>query len=287
MIKSYSGFCYGTCGEILQGIYQKKECIVSYRINKGSKITLKKRNELKNFKAPKKIFLAFKYLFEAYNENLNILDDFELIVNRSLPVGKGMSSSSSDIFAALKVGSKILKKEVDENLFLKIASKIDPTDYVISKNQAIFDPKNAKIIKTLGVLKNLKVVVLEPENRINTIELKKNENYYKTRYKFEKEYQKLFLKLINAYENNDINMIAKIATISSFLNQEIHKKIYLEEILEIGLKNDALGLNIAHSGTVIALLMEKSKDHEKLIFNLKSEKNILNVYKKVYNLDII
>ncbi|MPN23875.1 hypothetical protein SDC9_171268 [bioreactor metagenome] len=69
-------------------------------------------------------------------------------------------------------------------------------------------------------------------------------------------------------------------------NENIHKKPYLNEIIEISNKMGAYGVNIAHSGTVIGILIDNQMDYDRIISHLK-EKSFSDYYKKIHLSKII
>ena len=85
---------------------------------------------------------------------------------------------------------------------------------------------------------------------------------------------------------NDLNLIGKACTYSGLANENIHKKPFLEKIIDISDKYGCYGVNIAHSGTVIGILMHREMDDIRLIEYLR-EDEMSKYYKKIYTSDII
>ena len=67
--------------------------------------------------------------------------------------------------------------------------------------------------------------------------------------------------------NRSVDLLGEAATISAKINQKYLKKPKFEELLEIKNKSGALGLQIAHSGTLAGLIF--SPDQKDLGDNLK------------------
>ena len=65
-----------------------------------------------------------------------------------------------------------------------------------------------------------------------------------------------------------------------------YKKPFLEKIIDISNKYGCYGVNIAHSGTVIGILMHREMDDIRLIEYLR-EDEMSKYYKKIYTSDII
>ena len=87
-------------------------------------------------------------------------------------------------------------------------------------------------------------------------------------------------------KNNDLKLIGEACTLSSLANENIHKKPYLNEIIEISESMNAYGVNIAHSGTVIGILIDKNMDYERIINHLNNL-SLSDYYKKIHLANII
>lgn len=118
----------------------------------------------------------------------------------------------------------------------------------------------------------LKVLLLEGKEIINTIEFRKV-----SRENILLENSRDLHRAINLFErgmkDKDLSKIAKAATTSAFANQKILYKENLEEIYDIAIKNGGLGINVAHSGSVIGVLFNNGNfDRDRFLAYLKENK---------------
>ena len=88
------------------------------------------------------------------------------------------------------------------------------------------------------------------------------------------------------WKNNDLKLIGEACTLSAIANENIHKKPYLNEVIEISQSMNAYGVNIAHSGTVVGILIDENMDYEKIINHLKKQP-LSDYYKKIHLANII
>lgn len=281
----YFGVCPGTCGEFIQGMMGDREYLVSYGIDMYSKAVLEeKKSNIR--KGPKKSRDALEKLFEIFGEDRRHLDNISLEIKSEIPVGKGMASSTSDIGATLGAGLSLLGKSMSGEEISKLACQIEATDSIYLKNCAIFDPLSGSVKEELGYIDGMKVLVLEPQERLSTMLLRSREDYYKIKMENRPLHEEAFEMIRDGFSKNDMKLLANACTISGRLNQRIHQKEGFEEILKASEKYGALGLNVAHSGTVIGVLMEKDMDEKRLVDRLV-EKDIHKKYKNMYALNII
>ena len=283
-MKSY-GICPASCGEFVQGMIKEKEYLSSYAINLFSKVTLEEKiNDINT--GPSKARKAMEEVFKYFNLPKSEFKNISIDIKSNIPISKGMASSTADIGATIKATLNLIGKNLNEYEISKLATKIEPTDSIYIKENTIFNPLDGSILKKLGCLEDGKVLILEPDEKLNTNYIRKKENYKNIKIENNKIIEKAFKLLEQGIKNNDLNLIGQACTISSIANENIHKKEYLSEIINISKQYGACGVNIAHSGTVVGVLLEPNMNESKIIEKLV-EKRIDKKYKKIYTANII
>ena len=279
------GICPASCGEFVQGIVKDKEYLSSYAIDRYSIVTLEERIEDVK-KGPLKARKAIEEVFKYFNLPKKELKHISIDINSEIPISKGMASSTADIGATIKATLNLIGKNLDEYEISRLATKIEPTDSIYIKENTIFNPLDANVIKKLGVLDTGKVLILEPNETLSTKYIRKKENYnqLKKQNKYIIEYA--FKLLEEGIKKKDLNLIGQACNISSIANENIHKKKYLNEIMDISKEYGAYGVNIAHSGTVVGILLE-SDMNEEIIKTKLIDRKINKKYKKIYTANII
>src|SRR5699024_39178 len=192
----------------------------------------------------------------------------------------------ADIGATIGATLGLIKKELSNEEIAKLASTIEPTDSIYIEKNNIFNPLNGEVIKYLGNIQDSRVVILEPNRTLNTMRIRKTPNYKKIKIK-NKDITKISFNLLEeGIKNNDLYSIGKASTFSSLANENIHQKEGLEKIIEISKNYGAYGVNVAHSGTVIGILIDKYMNDTRLIELLRNA-GLDSVYKKIYTSNII
>lgn len=284
-MKSY-GICPASCGEFVQGILdENKEYLCSYAVNMYS--TVKVEEKLKNIDiGPKKSRRAIEKVFEKFNLPVKETKNISLNICSNIPIGKGMASSTADIGATIKATLCLIDKSLTNEEISVLAAEIEPTDSIFIEEGNVFNPLNGKVKKNLGNITNSRVVVLEPNRTLDTIELRKISNYNELKLKNADITKEAFQLLEQGIKNNDLTMVGNACTMSSLANESIVKKQYLREIIEISKQYGAYGVNIAHSGTVIGILIDQFMNDRRLI-EILTEKKINLAYNNIYTLDIV
>lgn len=281
----FYGICPASCGEFVQGVLDGEEYLSSYTIDMFSIATLEEKQENINL-GSKKSRKAIEKVFEIFNIPLKECKNISLEIHSKIPIGKGMASSTADIGATIKATLSMLNKDLTNEEISRIASEIEPTDSTLLYKNSIFNPINGQVKKYLSTLDSGKVIILEPNEILETNIIRNNPNYLHIKLENKAIINKSFNLLEEGLRKNDLKLIGKACTLSSLANENIHKKPYLNEIIEITNKMGACGVNIAHSGTVIGILIENNMDHERIISHLK-ELSLDDYYKKIYLSKII
>lgn len=281
----FYGVCPASCGEFVQGVLDNEEYLSSYAINLFSVATLEEGKEIIH-KGPSKSRRAMELVFEKFGLPVEETKNISLNIKSQIPVGKGMASSTADIGATIKATLSMLNKTLTGEEISKLAVKIEATDSLLLNQHSIFNPLTADIKKYLGGINDAKVVILEPNDILDTKLIRMTPNYKMYKMQNKEIIKKSFELLDAGLAKNDLNLIGKACTYSGLANENIHKKPFLEKIIDISDKYGCYGVNIAHSGTVIGILMHKEMDDIKLIEHLR-ETEISKYYKKIYKSDII
>ena len=283
-MKSY-GICPASCGEFVQGILDNEEYLSSYAIDMFSIASLEEKKEDINL-GSKKSRKAIEKVFEKFNIPIEESKNISLDLKSNIPIGKGMASSTADIGATIKATLSILNKKLNDEEISLIASEIEPTDSIILYKNSIFNPINGSVKKYLSSFDNGRVIILEPKEILETKIIRSNPNYLNIKLENKSIIKKSFNLLEKGLKNNDLKLIGEACTLSSLANGNIHKKPYLNEIIEISQNMNAYGVNIAHSGTVIGILIDKNMDYERIINHLNNLP-LSDYYKKIHLANII
>lgn len=281
----FYGMCPASCGEFVQGYVDKEEYLCSYAIDLYSTAIVEEKLEDINI-GPHKSRNAIEMVFNNFDIPIKESKKISLQIDSQIPTGKGMASSTADIGATIKATLALLQKDMTSEEISRLAAKIEPTDSIFIEETNIFNILNGEVIKCLGNLKNAKVLILEPNRTLNTRRIRSTPNYMETKLKNKDLIKEAFCLLEDGIRKNDLNLVGKACNISSLANENIHQKVGLKEIIEISKNYGAYGVNIAHSGTVVGILLDKSMDEKRLIELIRNE-NLHKFYKKIYASDII
>jgi len=245
----------GSCGELAQGTIDGKNFLITCPIDVYSEVTVRT-----DVYTP--MHLGSKVL-TAIDKTIRYLqikgNSFHLSVKSDLPFGKGMASSSADISAtcqsiALSVGMRLSPDEIAD-----IALSIEPTDGIFYPGIVLFDHVHGLLRQHLGDAIPMYIAIFDVGGEIDTLHFNKRHDLKRLNEANECQVQQAVDFIRNGLATQDISLIGKGATISALANQKILFKPHLEKMIAIGHSWGAVGVNIAHSGTVVGVLFPINK----------------------------
>lgn len=270
-----TAICPGSCGELIQGMIGGRELLVSYPIDRYSEITVRSSDSNKTYSTSyRKILHAAKAVVEYLDIPVNKLGTFEIIRRSSLPLGKGMSSSTADIGATAAAVAAFFGYELTSDEIAAMAASIEPTDSILYEDLMLFDAMNGDAVEMIGHVPPLKVLVLEGLGLVDTICFRRQRGYVPN-------IDAAYDKLRSGISAGDWVAMGCAAIMSARLYQSVLPKPYLDDIIDIALKAGAYGVNAAHTGTALGIIMDEDMEEQSLIEPLQQH-GILEFYGRYY-----
>lgn len=242
----------GSCGELVQGIIDGINFHITCPINRYSRITAMatKDGSIMVPDGLDKTAAAAKKTLEL----MDISQGVHIDIKSDLPLGKGMASSTADITATVVAISELFERSVSEKEIADIAISIEPTDGVFFDGIVAFDHLEGRMLNKIGNAPPLEIIVLEPAESLDTVTF--NQKKQRSVGAEELLIKGAFQMAVQGIRSKDPRLVGKAATISSILNQRLLKKHDLNDLIDICKRNGGLGVNVAHSGTVMGVLVD-------------------------------
>ena len=172
-----------------------------------------------------------------------------------LPTGVGMGSSTSDVTATLRAvadyhGARLSAEELAR---LAVLAECASDPVMVDDRVVLFAHRDGVVLETIGHrLPPLLVVGVDtqPGRQVDTLGLPPAE--------YDDREVGIFgvlrSGLRRAVATADVALLGRVATASARINQRFLPKPELEDLLELGQRHGAAGIQVAHSGTVAGLL---------------------------------
>ena len=169
-----------------------------------------------------------------------------------LPQGKGMASSSADIAAVVVAVMEALGRPWNAQFIMEIATAIEPTDGVFCQGIVLMNHITGRVLASYHGLPALRAAVFDLGGTVNTCDFHAQENIDMS--KIDRQVMgEMLTAFREAMTGQDGAALARAATKSAFLNQANLYKQELTALWQAGKEAGALGVNAAHSGTVLGL----------------------------------
>lgn len=248
----------GSCGELVQGSRCGIPFHVTCPIDMYSTVKVEMAPGNGQAHGPKEAIKAREAVARTM-KYLRCRDmDAELSISSLLLPGKGMASSTADVAGAILATGLALGHLLAPQQVAQIALSIEPTDGTFFPGIVAFDHRGGKIQQELGSPPPIDIIVLDFGGEVDTVAFNQQERTDILR-SLEPQVEKALELVKDGVRLSRSEMIGEGATISALANQKILYKPQLNMVLNLARQVDALGVNVAHSGTVIGVLLEPQR----------------------------
>lgn len=252
------GSAFGTFGELLQGMLPESnldflvtlpiECYTHATFVPDPQQTTITVTPAYKHKSHKLSHMILEWIGVSYGGALTIESD--------LPEGKGFASSSSDLVATARAITNAFGVALPLGTLERFMALIEPSDGVMYDAHVLYYHRMVQLGRILGSLPPLSIVSVDEGGEVDTIEFNKIRKPFTNADKY--EYQRLLGDLSRAFAERDLVTIGRVATHSALLNQKLHPKRTLQDLIALCDEVGGLGVAIAHSGTVLGVLLSPS-----------------------------
>lgn len=243
----------GTCGELAQGELDGTTVMVTCPIDLGPTATVELSDGAGHVDGPENAPKARR----AVALTLDFLGrrdlDARLTLEGSLPRAKGMASSTADVAAAIAATASALGTSIDPRQQAELALAVEPSDGVMLPGIALFDHLGGRISQSLGQPPAMRILALEFADVVDTEAFNAVDRRAELRSHAARFREALDL-ITGGLADGDARLIGEGATLSSLANQAVLPKPQLASALDLAQAAGAVGVNVAHSGTVLGLL---------------------------------
>lgn len=240
----------GSCGELVQGTLTGASFLITCPVDIHTEVTVVPGAAGPSAAGPKTV--------EAVRRTWDYLgvacDTFTVAVRSALPQGKGMASSSADIAAACQAAALAAGRALIPDEIADIALAIEPTDGIFYPGVVMLDHVRGLTRRLLGAPPPLSVLIFDAGGQVDTVEFNRRGDLAALNAAKEKDVRQAVDLVSRGLAAGDPAPIGEAATLSSLANQDILYKPCLETVIDISRRHGAVGVNTAHSGTVLGVL---------------------------------
>ncbi len=270
----------GTCGELVQGMTGDVDFLVTCPINQFSRATV----TVSRSDQPGEHIRGIDHLPKARQAVADTLARLshclgmpgivvDVTVANPMPVGKGMGSSSADITAAVCATGKAAGVDLSPDAIAKIALGVEPTDGVMFPGIAMFDHRRGRVLELLGAPPPMEVIVIDRGGQVDTLEFNRVDREEHWRSVADATTEALEL-VREGIRRCDPELVGRGATISAQVGRPDDTGPWVQKASDFAAEIGAVGVNVAHSGTVVGILLDARKRQSKPAYRLALEEFI-------------
>ncbi|WP_100402659.1 GHMP family kinase ATP-binding protein [Bacillus sp. FJAT-42315] len=247
------GKCFGTFGELAQGEIDGQPFLFTFPspLYSEARFTPARVGSLIGETKGKKLALM------AAEQTLRMLGRSPsgyLSITSSIPVGKGMASSSADIVATIRAVTASLGVTLSAKEEAVIAASIEPTDGVMYRGITAVNQQTGQLFHEFPYAPELVCIGFDSGGKVNTRAFHRDKKNYS---KAEKQLlEQLFSEMKLGLIDGDVARILQAATASSQVNERFLPKPNIRLFVDLATELHG-GVIIGHSGTVIGLLLDR------------------------------
>ncbi len=254
--------CPASCGEIIEGTIDNTNILVTCPIAIYTEVLVKLNNEKNKYTCDSN--LECNKTIQAVRKTLKYFNAVDLgadiKVKSNIPCGIGLSSSTADITAACFATAQALGESISPDIVADIALSIEPSDGIMYPGITLFDHIEGKIRKRLGFLPKMDVYIIDTGEKVDTEQFNNMKELREKNRQKEPAIKEALSIVFSAFQKKDLRLLGQAMKISALAHQSILPKPHLPDIIDLGEKYNAIGINIAHSGSAIGMFFEKDYD---------------------------
>ncbi|RWD82942.1 GHMP kinase [Mesorhizobium sp.] len=276
------GEAIGHHGELLQGVFE----VEGARLRRGlvslpcrhltSKAEFRVTSEESVSVVPRRCEKAGRAAELALQRFAQAGTGGHLTVESNIPVGRGMGSSTADVLASILAVLDYLRIQVSPDFVMQLAVNAETAcdSTLFSGPAVLFAHREGIVIESFKKsLPPIDLVSIDttPGKAVDTLEFEPAQ-YSPAEIE---SFRPLRALLRHAVNISDLTLLGRVATASTRINERFLPKPRLNDIEAIGVLHGALGVQAAHSGTVVGLMFDPTSENtaERLALAVRDLRN--------------
>lgn len=277
-------YCPASCGELLQGWILGSEKLISCPINWFSYVSVTEDRSL-GIERPR-----MRQMLERVLRYLDILPEASRMLrieyDSTIPVGKGLASSTADIAATAQATARFFGYELSPKTLAALCVGIEPTDSTLFSSLTLFDHQTAETQIPLGWSPELSLLLLESPDVVLTEDFHRWDRSAALLAR-EAQLEQAWKYLTTACKQRDPQRLGEAATLSAIASQDLLPKPGFAELLALTEQNGIYGLNVAHSGSVIGLIYDETYHDKAFIYNWIHRHRLDRFYPQIHEVRMV
>ncbi|WOJ32494.1 L-threonine kinase [Citrobacter koseri] len=248
--------CPASCGELIQGWILGSEKLVSCPVEWYSTVEVSSGAPLADERPLSRAMV--NRLLEYWRYPAQWSQEIRIAVHSTIPVAKGMASSTADIAATAVATAHHLGHTLDEPTLAHLCVSLEPTDSTIFRQLTLFDHNDASTQMACEAQPQLDLLVLESPITLRTADYHRIPRLERL-HAGAAMLQQAWERVQEACITQNPRRMGEAATLSAIASQQLLPKPGFDALLALVEACDLYGLNVAHSGSVVGLMLDRQR----------------------------
>lgn len=170
---------------------------------------------------------------------------------RTIPIGKGLSSSTADMLAVVRALQELYGVIVSEGFLSRLFASIEPHDALHYYMSVVYNHRSGSLLQKLHYIPDYTIVAVDKGGVVDSCRYNLHLSFTEDELRF---YRDLLGRLLSAFSSRSEKAIAECATESAQQHVVRTGDALLQRVLDYATRVDALGVVATHSGTCAGLL---------------------------------
>ena len=255
----------GVCGELAQGMLGDSYFLVTCPVDFFSRVRVELYSDFSGISAPSNC----PKTAAAIANTLEFLGCSEMgarvVVSNPIPRSKGFGSSSADLAAAISATGLALRKELTPVQIGALALKVEPTDGVMFPGITLFDHRDGTLAEELGSPLPMEIIALDFGGEVDTLDF--NQTDRRRQWKsVQAETDEALALVREGLRLRDVRLLGRGTSLSAEAAQQVLFKPRLPDVQAFASEVGAVGVNVAHSGAIIGVLLDATERRGKSVY---------------------
>ncbi len=176
-----------------------------------------------------------------------------------LDPGQGFGTSSADIAASVRAAATAWGRGVTPDEIARLAVAIEPTDGSMYPGCVAFAHRVGDLLEPLGSLPAFEALVVCTGDIVDTGEFDRRRRDFRYPERDQQDIEAAWAMVRHANRTGDAALMARAATLSSRINEQLLPKPFFGEMLHFVELGGAEGIMTAHSGTAASLILDPTR----------------------------
>lgn len=248
--------CPASCGELIQGWILGSEKLVSCPVDWYSTVEVDYGSPRADERPLARAMVDQLLSYWRYPPALS--KEIRIDICSTIPVAKGMASSTADIAATAVAAAHHLGHPLDEPTLARLCVSLEPTDSTLFRQLTLFDHNTAATQIACDSQPQLDLLVLESPATLLTTDyhrLPRLEKLHAHSASLQLAWEKVQL----ACKTDNPRRMGEAATLSAIASQHLLPKPGFDTLRRLVEECDLYGINVAHSGSVVGLMLDRQR----------------------------